>query len=244
MSVSNNAPYIGAILLCIAVIYHYVVYPIFLSPLSRIPNAHFTCGTSPIWILMKRHQGRENRDVLAAHKKYGPVLRIAPNELSVNGVEGGLRTIYGGGFEKGEWYKVFDNYGYDHSMYSYREMCTNFRSTPCMFSTASSKQHSALKKMMSNVYSKTYISSSPAVHKQTDIILKDRLLPLLATAADDNTPLEVVEVYHSTTMDMITAFLFGLRCSSNFLKDIDFRREWLHTYHTAKKYLFWVCSPP
>lgn len=38
------------------------------------------------------------------HKRRGPILRIGPNELSVNCYEGGLRTIYAGGFEKHDFY--------------------------------------------------------------------------------------------------------------------------------------------
>jgi hypothetical protein len=48
--------------------------------------------------------------VHAAHLKHGPVVRLAPNELSLNDLNG-LRTVYAGGFEKGEWYGIFDNYG-------------------------------------------------------------------------------------------------------------------------------------
>ena len=47
----------------------------------------------------------------AAHQKHGPIIRLGPNEISVNQVDGGIRTVYGGGFEKGEWYRIFDNYG-------------------------------------------------------------------------------------------------------------------------------------
>lgn len=47
----------------------------------------------------------------AAHLRHGSVIRVAPNELSINDI-GGLRTVYSGGFEKGDWYSIFDNYGY------------------------------------------------------------------------------------------------------------------------------------
>jgi hypothetical protein len=49
-------------------------------------------------------------EVHAAHLKHGSVVRLAPNELSMNDI-GGLRTVYAGGFEKGQWYSIFDNYG-------------------------------------------------------------------------------------------------------------------------------------
>jgi hypothetical protein len=53
--------------------------------------------------------------VHALHRQLGPVIRLGPNELSINDVEG-LRLVYGGGFEKGKWYSIFDNYGY-HDLY-------------------------------------------------------------------------------------------------------------------------------
>ena len=92
-------------------IYKFVAYPTFISPLSKIPNAHWTVPFSPLWILWTRFSGRENLDLHAAHLKFGPVIRLAPNEISVNDVAG-LRTVYAGGFEKGEWYSIFDRYGY------------------------------------------------------------------------------------------------------------------------------------
>ena len=40
------------------------------------------------------------------------VVRIAPNDISVNSVDGGIRSVYAGGYEKGNWYKnIFNNYG-------------------------------------------------------------------------------------------------------------------------------------
>ena len=46
-----------------------------------------------------------------AHLKHGPIVRLGPNELSVNCIDGGLRTIYAGGFEKPDWYpNLFYNY--------------------------------------------------------------------------------------------------------------------------------------
>lgn len=102
---------LGSIILCLFAIYKYLIYPAYISPLAKIPTPHFTCSFSRIWILYSRYQCRENRTILAAHEKFGPVLRLGPNEISVCGIDGGLRTVYGGGFEKADWYNVFGHYG-------------------------------------------------------------------------------------------------------------------------------------
>ena len=102
---------IVAVVCVLFVLYQYIIYPTFLSPLSRIPNAHPIASISPLWILYKRwcHQGTES--VHNAHEKKGPIVRVAPGEISVNVVKRGPHTIYSGGFEKPIWYSALENYG-------------------------------------------------------------------------------------------------------------------------------------
>lgn len=94
-----------------ALTYRLLIYPTFFSPLSRIPNAHWSAPFSRTWILWVRFVHRENKTLHNAHRRLGSVIRLGPNELSVDGLEN-VRTIYQGGFEKPAWYSVFDNYGY------------------------------------------------------------------------------------------------------------------------------------
>jgi hypothetical protein len=98
-------------LFLIVAIYLLLIYPAFISPLSKVPNAHWSSPFSSAWILWARFNCHENREVHTAHLEHGPIVRLGPNEISINCVDGGLRTVYGGGFEKGDWYSIFDNYG-------------------------------------------------------------------------------------------------------------------------------------
>ena len=98
-------------LLLLTAISKYILYPLFLSPLCHIPAAHPTAPLSALWIYWIRHQGRENATIRAAHEKLGPVVRLGPNEVSVNCIKGGLSKVYAGGMEKGEWYALFGSYG-------------------------------------------------------------------------------------------------------------------------------------
>lgn len=45
-----------------------------------------------------------NRARYAAHRRLRPVVRIGPKELSVDCIEDGVKTVYGGGFVKDGWY--------------------------------------------------------------------------------------------------------------------------------------------
>lgn len=92
-------------------LYKYFLQPALFSSLSKIPSAHFTASFSPAWILWVRYRWKENQAIHAAHQKHGPIVRLGPSEVSVNCVDGGIRTVYGGGFEKAKWYSnLFTNY--------------------------------------------------------------------------------------------------------------------------------------
>ena len=93
--------------------FKFVIYPTFISPLSKIPNAHFTAPIAPAWILWKRFRMKGNQTIHEAHCRCGPIVRLGPSELSINCVDGGIRTVYAGGFEKHDWYpRVFGAYGF------------------------------------------------------------------------------------------------------------------------------------
>lgn len=92
-------------------IYRYILYPIFISPLARIPNAHWSVPLTSCWISWSRYTQKENRSIYAAHERCGPIVRLGPEEVGVNCVNRGIRTIYGAGFDKGDWYGIFNNYG-------------------------------------------------------------------------------------------------------------------------------------
>lgn len=98
-----------ACILALALLYKLVLYPVLLSPLSRLPQPHWSCSVSSVWILWVRFSGRENRTLHALHQKHGSVVRIGPAEVSVNSSEA-LKTVYQGGFDKHSWYNVFSNY--------------------------------------------------------------------------------------------------------------------------------------
>jgi hypothetical protein len=99
-------------LLAASAIYRLIIFPLFVSKLSKIPAAHPSCHFASFWIWYHRFSETENRTIQRLHSEKGPILRIGPNELSVNCYEEGIKTIYGAGFDKTEFYpRRFANYG-------------------------------------------------------------------------------------------------------------------------------------
>ncbi|KAI4160529.1 MAG: hypothetical protein LQ342_005636 [Letrouitia transgressa] len=107
-----------------------------------------------------------------------------------------------------------------------------------------SKPHSIRKRMISNVYSKSFVQSSPQVQKISQLIIFSRLLPLIDKAVIENRPLDVLEINYSSAMDFITAFIFGLQNGTNFLQEVIAGRHWLEIYQSRLPYRFWNAELP
>ncbi|KAL1630196.1 hypothetical protein SLS54_001056 [Diplodia seriata] len=122
-----------------------------------------------------------------------------------------------------------------------------------MFATPGSKPHSTRKRMLSNIYSKSTIQSSPSLRAATAVILHDRLLPLLASLTssdnDDNNdvssadkpsaPTSIYPLISGLTMDFVTSHIFGLASGTNFTQDAEARARFLHWYKCRHGYSFW-----
>lgn len=116
---------------------------------------------------------------------------------------------------------------------------------PCMFSTLESKAHSKRKRMISNVYSKSFVMSSEAAKAQSHVIMFNRLLPLLKDeAAKGQGGTEVQSLFMATTMDLISAYIFGLSNGTNFIQNKTYRDEWLDLYLSRHHHHFWPQELP
>ncbi|KAL4778953.1 cytochrome P450 [Aspergillus varians] len=220
--------WIASIVLGISLLYEFAVYPVFLSPLSKIPNAHWTAPIAPAWITWRRFRGQNNRTIHAAHERLGPIVRLAPSEISINCVEGGIKSVYTGGFDKHDWYpRVFGSFG-----------------TVSMFTMTGSKAHAARKRMLSNIYSKSFLQSSRHLRLISSTIIFERLLPILQAAATSKTDTDVHDLNQGLTMDFVSAYLFGLANGTNFLQDQEYRRKMLRLYQCRKPFEFYHQEVP
>ncbi|KAJ5911698.1 uncharacterized protein N7473_001001 [Penicillium subrubescens] len=217
-----------AVAIVAAVIYKAIIYPAFISPLAKIPNAHWSVPISPVWMLWRRFRMQNNRTIQAAHERLGPIVRLGPSEISINCVDGGIKSVYTGGFEKHEWYpRVFGSLG-----------------TVSMFTMVGSKTHSIRKRMLSNIYSKSTLQTSPNLRVVSKAVILDRLLPILQEAADSDKPLDVHDLNQGLTMDFVSCYLFGLQNGTNHLQDHSFRKHWLHMYLCRKPFEFYHQEMP
>lgn len=96
--------YILLIVVSSAIIYKAIIYPAFVSPLAKIPPAHWSCRFCSVWIYWLKWRNRENGTVYDKHMKLGPAVRLAPFLVSLNCFDDGIKEVYQGGFPKSEFY--------------------------------------------------------------------------------------------------------------------------------------------
>ncbi|KAH7356368.1 cytochrome P450 [Pyrenochaeta sp. MPI-SDFR-AT-0127] len=203
-------------------VYRFLLYPAFFGPLAKIPRLHITSPFSRAYLLWIQYSGKENAFVHEQHKRKGPILLLAPDVLSLNCFEGGLKQIYTGGFPKSEFYvKGFHNYG-----------------VLPLFAKTNNQEHAQRKRMFSNVFSKSSIMSSPSAREVTKAVLHERLLPLFDNAATKDAPVNVVPLNYAYSMDSFVNFQFGLAQGCNLIENLDERKMYLDGFFDRERYSF------
>jgi hypothetical protein len=88
------------ILVVAGVIFVRLFYLRYLHPYRDIPGP-FLATISPLWRLTRALNGTLHHDITAAHRKYGKIFRISPDEVSISDPEA-IKVIYshGAGFVK------------------------------------------------------------------------------------------------------------------------------------------------
>lgn len=174
----------------VAAVYHFVIEPFFVNPKSKIPGPKLYALTK--WRLaLDEYRGDRTRAIHALHVKYGPVVRIGPDEIHCNSLNA-LRTIYGAGsgFERTWFYNMFDVYGKRN-----------------LFTFHTVKEHSDRKKLVANSYSKSLMLKGYAARMVQEKV--SQYMALIESHGDR--PHEIFSSLHYFSIDAITHFLYGTK---------------------------------
>ncbi|KAJ4293989.1 hypothetical protein N0V90_007678 [Kalmusia sp. IMI 367209] len=190
-------------------VYALILHPLFFSPLSRIPFAH-PLAITPWWIKYHRRNGSQAlRIIRAAHERYGPIVRLTSTEVSLNSYEGGHKIyVERGGFAK--------------------PMCRNLVS---MVGGPNDKAHAGRKRDMGNIYSKSLLVISPHLRTIASTLLS-RLTSELdrIVTGEEKGVTDVFNLNGAVNADFAAAYLFGLRCGTQFIADRE-KREVFFRQH-------------
>ncbi|KAH7347958.1 cytochrome P450 [Pyrenochaeta sp. MPI-SDFR-AT-0127] len=127
----------------------YTVFSAILSPSRSIPGPFFARFTR-LWYLRRVRNGQFHNENAALHQKYGPIVRIAPNEYSIDDPDA-IRPIYGHGtkFTKSDWYRASGN---------------PYSKANDLFTAQNPTAHAATRRSVANLYStSTLVKLEPFV---------------------------------------------------------------------------------
>lgn len=115
-----------------------------------------------------------------------------------------------------------------------------------MFSMDGNKVHSRRKRMMSNVYSKSFVMTNEALLAQVKTILHDRFLPRLEATLSgaEQGVLDIYALLSGTTMDIVSGYIFGLEAGSKLLNDPPQLAWFLNLYNSRRPFSFWAQELP
>ncbi|TRX98039.1 hypothetical protein FHL15_001249 [Xylaria flabelliformis] len=135
---------IKIVALCGVVLILQALYTRYYGGLSAIPGPP-SASFCNLWKVLAVYHNDMPRRNMAAHRKYGPVVRIGPNTISFSSPEA-LHTIHGSrqAYPKSDFYKPTS---------------AMFEGAPLlnMFSTQDVKYHSSLKKRVGGLYTKAAV---------------------------------------------------------------------------------------
>ncbi|KAJ5128302.1 hypothetical protein N7448_002020 [Penicillium atrosanguineum] len=166
------------------------IYNIFFHPLARVPGPKIAACTS-LWLAYHTYIGDECTVVFDLHRKYGPVLRVAPNDVDIAHGDA-IEPIYlaRGGFAKSPVYSKFDIDGHAtiFSTLTLPERADRAKSVAPLFSTASLRQSDHV---LSGVF--------------------DDFVARLRREATKGKPVNVLNVSRCMAIDAVSAYLFQQR---------------------------------
>ncbi|KAJ3463618.1 hypothetical protein MRS44_008404 [Fusarium solani] len=112
----------------------------FFSPLRHVPGP-MAARFSRYWYMKRVSEGSFHKLNIQLHRQHGPIVRIAPNQFSIDDLEA-TKVIYGlaKGFVKSEWYKASGDPFAPHT-----DLFTDLNPT----------RHASNRRLVANLYSAT-----------------------------------------------------------------------------------------
>jgi cytochrome P450 len=167
-----------------------LAYNIHFHPLSKFPGPTLFAASRLlyIWHLLR---GTLVDTTVDLHKRYGKVVRIAPDELSFSSGDA-WKQIYGN--QQGRPQRPKDKRFYTDSS----------TGTPNII-LGSDKEHSRFRRILSHAFSETALRAQESLMQKYVNLMIQRLHENAARGA----PLDMVEWYNFTTFDMIGDLTFG-----------------------------------
>lgn len=164
------------------------VYRIYLHPISHIPGPLLPKCTS-LWLHYHAYIGDECTQIHALHLRYGPLVRVAPNDIDISDGDA-VAPIYSekGGFPKLDYYANFDIDGHN-----------------TIFSTTDSAKRAVRAKAVAPMFS----TASIRANAEPLYACVDTMVARMEYEAATGRPVNVLNLGRSLAVDVVSTHLFS-----------------------------------
>ncbi|KAI1007431.1 Benzoate 4-monooxygenase [Podosphaera aphanis] len=177
--------------LCFLFLYYIIPYTSLYVDLRDIPGPIFA-RFSNLWLLWQARRGKRYLVIDAAHKKYGKLVRIQPNQVSIAD-ETAIPAVYGhgNGFLKSDFYDSF----------------VSIRRS--LFNTRDRSQHARKRKILSHTFSAKSVGQFEKYMRANVELFIHQWDQLASRADDDYAKLECLSWFNFLAFDIIGDLAFG-----------------------------------
>ncbi len=169
------------------------VYASVTSPLCSVPGP-FAARFTRLWYLWRVREGRFERENIALHRKYGPIVRLSPNHYSIDD-PAVVKAVYShtSKFRKADWY-----YGWQHPS----------PDMPSLFTDRDIRRHNDTRKRFQALYS---LSSVVRYEKFVDECGDLFMEKLRGLAAEGPRFIDMGHWFQCYAFDVIACLTYGSR---------------------------------
>lgn len=176
----------------LASLVYLVLHRTYFDSLHHIPGP-LICRLTSLWTYYHAYIGDECTLINALHNQYGPVVRIAPNEVIISD-GAALAPVYSekGGFLKAPCYSNFDNEGH-----------------ATIFSALDPAQRAPRSKAVVPIFSTVNIrSGNDKIQACVDRFV-EKMKAQAESSRQTGTPVNVLNLSRALALDSVTSYLFG-----------------------------------
>ncbi|KAM5540760.1 hypothetical protein V8D89_005404 [Ganoderma adspersum] len=163
-------------------------YRLWFAPLARLPGPSI-CAISRLPLMYYEFTAARRSFIHDLHTKYGPIVRVAPDEVSFATREA-LKEIYtsgGSGYDKSSFYLLFENFG-----------------TGNIFSTLEKTEHAGTKKEFAERYSKLHVTKP-----EVAFVIQENVNAFVERATSRlGESVDIYDLLRCFALDAITGHLF------------------------------------
>ncbi|OQU99446.1 hypothetical protein CLAIMM_05077 [Cladophialophora immunda] len=178
-----------------------VITRIWFSPLRNIPGPRLAAATS-LWLYVEDNRPTIVKTIRRLHSQYGPIVRIAPNHVSIKDADIYLKTIY----------QQASNFNKDPAFYD-----TFANEDINVFTVSSSVEHGYHRRLLSGGFArKKVLEFEPEIWK-----LATRLTTLLDDDYVSGRLVDLTKLFRSFALDVVSRFSFGESYGALSRPDLD-----------------------